>query len=157
MPISGGGTLKDHRHQDEQQTLLAGDEERGLLSNRGKMNGNVTTAHNGDRTPDNVSRKNYKYGAVWHRAAQAAIRNRHRLQISERLQSFDTSQFDDFHMSKENLDAIKSKKVKRFYVEQNQRLEDWFEVDAVVTALAEDVLRSFEPQGGWQFDHGRSH
>lgn len=43
------------------------------------------------------------------------------------------------------LKAIKNKKVRAFYESQNDRLNDWLEVDALVMALADDVLDSMDP------------
>lgn len=43
------------------------------------------------------------------------------------------------------LKGIKNKKVRHFYEEQNNRLNDWLEVDAIVMALADDVLDSMDP------------
>jgi hypothetical protein len=40
---------------------------------------------------------------------------------------------------------MKNRKLRKFYEGQNERLNDWLEVDAVVTALADDVLESFNP------------
>lgn len=40
---------------------------------------------------------------------------------------------------------MKNKKVKAFYQDQNARLNDWAEVDALVRHLADDVLDSFDP------------
>jgi hypothetical protein len=38
------------------------------------------------------------------------------------------------------------KRIRRFYEEQNQHLDDWLEVNAIVTALADDILESFDPR-----------
>jgi hypothetical protein len=43
------------------------------------------------------------------------------------------------------LKTIRDKKHRKFYEEQNEKLDDWLEVDAIVTALADDVLESFNP------------
>lgn len=42
--------------------------------------------------------------------------------------------------------AIKPKKVRLFYEEQNERLDDWLEVNAIVKALSDDILESFDPR-----------
>jgi hypothetical protein len=44
------------------------------------------------------------------------------------------------------LKAIQKKKVRRFYEEQNRRLDDWLEVDMVVMSVADDVLDSMAPR-----------
>ena len=40
---------------------------------------------------------------------------------------------------------IKKKKIREFYEAQNDRLNDWLEVDALVMSMAEDVLDSMNP------------
>jgi len=40
---------------------------------------------------------------------------------------------------------IKNKGLRKYYERQNERLSDWTEVDAIVTAVADDVLESFNP------------
>lgn len=43
------------------------------------------------------------------------------------------------------LKAIKDKKVRKFYETQNERLNDWLEVDTIVRTVADDVMESFDP------------
>jgi hypothetical protein len=43
------------------------------------------------------------------------------------------------------LKTIKNKKVRAFYEEQNARLDDWREVDMVVSSLADDIVDSMNP------------
>ena len=40
---------------------------------------------------------------------------------------------------------MKNKGLRKFYENQNDRLNDWLEVDAIVTAVADDVLESMDP------------
>lgn len=40
---------------------------------------------------------------------------------------------------------MKSKKIKAFYEAQNQRIEDWVEVDTIVKAMADDIMDSMNP------------
>lgn len=44
------------------------------------------------------------------------------------------------------LKSIKNKKVRGFYEEQNNRLDDWLEVDMIVSSLADDILDSMHPR-----------
>jgi len=44
------------------------------------------------------------------------------------------------------LKSIKNKKVRGFYEEQNSRLDDWAEVDMVVSSLADDIVDSMNPR-----------
>ncbi|CZT12345.1 uncharacterized protein RCO7_09059 [Rhynchosporium graminicola] len=41
---------------------------------------------------------------------------------------------------------FKSKGVRTFYTTQNDRLDDWLEVNAIVKALSDDILESFDPR-----------
>lgn len=43
------------------------------------------------------------------------------------------------------LKCIRNKKVRAFYEEQNKRLDDWLEVDMVVSSLADDIVDSMNP------------
>jgi len=53
--------------------------------------------------------------------------------------------FEKYRKSDDDLKEIKNKKVRKFYEEQNARLDDWLEVDALVLALSDDVVDSFDP------------
>jgi cation diffusion facilitator family transporter len=63
------------------------------------------------------------------------------------LQSIDRNALEKHRMSDEDLKVIKKRNrgVHDFYQAQNQRLNDWLEVDAVVMAVADDVLESMDP------------
>jgi hypothetical protein len=43
------------------------------------------------------------------------------------------------------LKDIDNKKLRRFYETQNERLNDWLEVDIVVRAIADDIFDAFDP------------
>ena len=43
------------------------------------------------------------------------------------------------------LKNIKNKKVRAFYEAQNDRLDDWLEVDAIVRTVSDDVLETMDP------------
>ncbi|RYO84415.1 hypothetical protein DL764_009340 [Monosporascus ibericus] len=80
------------------------------------------------------------------------------------LYGFDHKELEKYRKSEEDLKSIKNKKVRAFYERQNERLNDWLEVNAVVMALADDVLESMDPdpdrdgdmerRGGLQFEQG---
>ncbi|KAK5136482.1 hypothetical protein LTR08_003127 [Meristemomyces frigidus] len=80
------------------------------------------------------------------------------------LEGIDRNQLEKFRKSDDELKEIKNKKVRKFYEAQNQRLNDWLEVDSIVMAVADDVLESFDPdpdrdgdmerRGGLQTDGG---
>lgn len=62
------------------------------------------------------------------------------------------------------LKKIKPKKVRKFYEAQNDRIDDWLEVDTIVKAMADDIMDSMNPdvdhdgimdhEGGLQTQHG---
>lgn len=58
----------------------------------------------------------------------------------------DQGSLEKFLLSDDELKHIKNKKVRAFYKEQNERLDDWLEVDALVMAMADDVLDSMNPR-----------
>ncbi|KAF2659048.1 hypothetical protein K491DRAFT_226519 [Lophiostoma macrostomum CBS 122681] len=62
------------------------------------------------------------------------------------LNSVDHKGLEKFRKSDEKLKAIQKKKVRRFYEEQNRRLDDWLEVDMIVMSVADDVLDSMAPR-----------
>lgn len=41
---------------------------------------------------------------------------------------------------------ISNKKVRQFYQTQNKKLNDWLEVNAIVKAISDDILESFDPR-----------
>lgn len=61
------------------------------------------------------------------------------------LTGIDHDGLEKFRKSDEELKAIKNKQVRAYYDAQNKRLNDWLEVDAVVMAVADDVLESMDP------------
>ncbi|KAE8448497.1 hypothetical protein EG329_009378 [Mollisiaceae sp. DMI_Dod_QoI] len=63
------------------------------------------------------------------------------------LESVEGSEYmQDFRKSNEQLKKIKNKKLRKFYEAQNERLDDWLEVNAIVKALSDDILESFDPR-----------
>lgn len=79
-------------------------------------------------------------------AARTALEDKRREELKKALlHGIDRHGLEKYRKSDEDLRAIKSKKVRAFYEDQNQRLNDWLEVDAVVVAIADDVLESMNP------------
>ncbi|KAH7074673.1 hypothetical protein BKA63DRAFT_319118 [Paraphoma chrysanthemicola] len=62
------------------------------------------------------------------------------------IENVDHNELEHFRKSEESLKCIPNKKVRAFYEEQNRRLDDWLEVDMVVSSLADDVLDSMHPR-----------
>lgn len=79
-------------------------------------------------------------------AASTAVEDRRRDELKKALlNDIDRDGLEKFRKSDEELKEIKNKKVRAFYEGQNARLNDWLEVDAVVMAVADDVLESMDP------------
>ncbi|KAH7122668.1 hypothetical protein B0J11DRAFT_464667 [Dendryphion nanum] len=62
------------------------------------------------------------------------------------LSSMDHEAMEKFRKKDEEIKRIQNKKLRAFYREQNDRLDDWLEVDMVVTTVADDVLDSMGPR-----------
>ena len=58
----------------------------------------------------------------------------------------DRQELEKFRKSQAELKEIKDKKIRAFYEQQNERLNDWLEVDTLVMSMADDVLDSMNPQ-----------
>jgi len=98
-------------------------------------------------------------------AANTALEDKRREELKKTLlHGINRNGLENFRKSDEELKAIKNKKVRKFYEDQNERLTDWLEVDAIVMAVADDVLESMDPDpdrdgemeraGGLQAVHG---
>lgn len=67
-------------------------------------------------------------------------------QLHEGLEGMDRKSLEKYRKSVEELKETKNKKVRKFYQDQNERLNDWLEVDAIVMAMADEVLDSMNPR-----------
>ena len=76
-----------------------------------------------------------------------AVHNDYHSKLKRALkESVERDHFEDARKTQAELKQIKNKKVRAFYEAQNERLNDWLQVDALVTAMADDVLDSMNPQ-----------
>ncbi|KAK0252956.1 hypothetical protein B0A54_14400 [Friedmanniomyces endolithicus] len=115
----------------------AGDIESGLHE-YGNGNGN-TNQQNGKAKPK---------PKLWSfkDAANTALEDARREELKKALlHGINNDELEQFRKSDDELKAMKNKKVRAFYEKQNDRLNDWLEVDAIVMAVADDVLDSFDP------------
>ncbi|KAK0894018.1 hypothetical protein LTR02_012515 [Friedmanniomyces endolithicus] len=79
-------------------------------------------------------------------AANTALEDARREELKKALlHGINRDELEHFRKSDDELKAIKNKKVRAFYEKQNDRLNDWLDVDAIVMAVADDVLESFDP------------
>lgn len=109
-----------------------------------------------DRRVDDVETGNLGPNRARFRDVVNATINRKRCQdIKKQLLAGPSRHtFEKFRMSDDELKTIKSKPVRRFYEKQNEKLDDWLEVDTLVLALADDVLDSMHPE---DLDHDGVH
>lgn len=79
-------------------------------------------------------------------AARTALEDARRTELKHALlHGIDRDGLEQFRKSDDDLKLMKNKKLRKFYEAQNERLNDWLEVDAVVMAIADDVLESMNP------------
>ena len=79
-------------------------------------------------------------------AARTALEDARREELKKALLSgVDREGLEKFRKSEVELNEIKNKKVRAFYEAQNDRLNDWLEVDAIVMYVADDALESMDP------------
>ena len=58
----------------------------------------------------------------------------------------DRDELEKYRKSQAELKEIQNKKVRAFYEQQNERLNDWLEVDTLVMSMADEVLDSMNPR-----------
>ena len=76
-----------------------------------------------------------------------AVHNDFHGQLKRKLKDgVDRDELEKYRKSVSELKEIKDKKVRAFYEQQNERLNDWLEVDTLVMSMANDVLDSMNPQ-----------
>ena len=125
-------------------------------SSPSKLNGD-TSARRSDDLESGISssrpgsrRRPGTTGSVANRfrdIANLAKANNFHNELKHRLvHSVDSKRFESCRVSVSDLKAMKKKKIRNFYEAQNERLNDWLEVDALVMSMAEDVLDSMNPQ-----------
>ncbi|KPM34606.1 hypothetical protein AK830_g11968 [Neonectria ditissima] len=90
-------------------------------------------------------------------AARTALEDARRTELKRALlHGIDRDGLEKYRKSDQELKSMKNKEVRAFYKAQNERLNDWLEVDAVVMAIADDVLESMNPDPDHDGDQERS-
>jgi cation diffusion facilitator family transporter len=110
--------------------------------------------HDHDETNGNANGYGHEHGnarprpRIWafKDAARTALEDKHRTELKRALlDNVKHDELEHFRKSDEELKEIKNKAVRKFYEDQNERLNDWLHVDAIVMAVADDVLESMDP------------
>lgn len=79
-------------------------------------------------------------------AANTALQDKRREELKTALlEGIDRDSLEQYRKSDEELKQIKDKKIRKYYERLNERLNDWLEVDAIVKAVADDVIESMDP------------
>lgn len=61
------------------------------------------------------------------------------------IEGIEAEQLNEYRKSKEQIKEVKNKKIRKFYEKQNERLNDWLEVDALVESMSSQVFDSMDP------------
>jgi hypothetical protein len=78
--------------------------------------------------------------------ANHALEDERRNQLKRKLiDSVKGDELEKYRKTDEQLKEIKDKKIRHFYEDQNETLDDWLEIDSVVRSIADDILESFNP------------
>ncbi|MCJ1245278.1 hypothetical protein MMC30_002481 [Trapelia coarctata] len=78
--------------------------------------------------------------------ANLALEDQKMRELKKRLRDgIDSDDWESYRKSDDELKAIKDKRVRRYYEEQNKRLDDRLEVDMLVKNVAESILDSMNP------------
>lgn len=98
--------------------------------------------HNGDIEHGVQKPKFARFSDIVDLATAANERSKIKRKLQEGI---DREGLEQHRKSKDELKEIESKPLRRFYERQNQRLDDWLEVDTVVLSMADDILESMNP------------
>ncbi|KAJ4302907.1 hypothetical protein N0V90_001798 [Kalmusia sp. IMI 367209] len=80
-------------------------------------------------------------------AIETTMSQQHARELKKQLlENVDHNALEKFRKTDDDLKKISNKKLRRFYEDQNTRLDDWLEVDSIVSTLADDVLDSMGPR-----------
>ncbi|KAH8173652.1 cation efflux family protein [Sarocladium implicatum] len=83
---------------------------------------------------------------LWAYRDHAALEDARREELKDALlKGIDRNELERFRKSRGEIKEMKNKGMREFYEDQNCRLNDWLEVDAVIMAIADDVLESMNP------------
>jgi len=102
-------------------------------------NGNGDANANGNR---NENRRRLRFQDAAAIGLAERRRNELKEQIMDGMKHF---KLEGYRKTDDEIKEMANKKVRAFYEGQNERLNDWLEVDALVLALADDVLDSMNP------------
>lgn len=112
-------------------------------SGRAAMNGDQTFKPDDLESAISSTRRNPRFRDL----ANIAVENDFHAELKRKLkQEVDSYGLEKYRKPLSEIKQMKNKKIKAFYEAQNDRLNDWLEVDSLVMNMADDVLDSMNPQ-----------
>ena len=118
------------------------------MVNRPLSNGNANGSSH-QYKPDDLesaissSRRTLRFRDV----VNLAVQDKFHAELKRKLKDgVDRDALEKYRKSQHDLEQMKNKKIRAFYEQQNETLNDWLEVDALVMSMADDVLDSMNPQ-----------
>ncbi|OAL02552.1 hypothetical protein IQ06DRAFT_245103 [Phaeosphaeriaceae sp. SRC1lsM3a] len=123
----------------------------GLLNGKSYESVDAGNGPDNDRRADvengygtiNPSRAKYRFRDA---IKQTMYENRANDMKRKLIDNVDHELLEKYRKSDESLKCVPNKKLRAFYEEQNNRLDDWLEVDMVVSSLADDIVDSMHPR-----------
>lgn len=116
---------------------------------RHRPNGFQSGNANGHSKPDDLESaiSSGRKGDRFRDVAQLAMTNDYHTQMKRKLtDDVQRGSLEKYRKSADEIKGMKNKKVRQFYEAQNEKLNDWMEVDTVVMSIADDVLDSMNPE-----------
>lgn len=108
-----------------------------------------TNGHAGNHRPDDVEQglSTARQRPQYRDRAGLAVHDGFHAELKRKLKDeVDIHGLEKYRRSLSDIKNEKNKKLKAFYESQNDRLNDWLEVDMLVQSIADDVLDSMDPQ-----------
>ena len=107
-----------------------------------QMNGDQSTKPDDLESAISATRRRPRFRDI----ANLAVQNHFHSELKRKLrEGVDHDALEKYRMPLDDIHKIKKKKIRTFYESQNDRLNDWLEVDALVMSMADDVLDSMNP------------
>ncbi|MCJ1446598.1 MAG: hypothetical protein MMC23_007103 [Stictis urceolatum] len=78
--------------------------------------------------------------------AEQGLRDKQKADLKrELLEGIDHDFMQNYRKDPDEIKAIKNKKIRQFYEDQNERLNDWLEIDTIVISMAGNIIDSMDP------------
>jgi len=110
---------------------------------RSRMNGDQSYKPDDLESAISATRRKPRFKDV----ANIAVQDNFHAELKRKLkEGVDQEGFGKCRKSQDEIKAMPNQKIRAFYEDQNDRLNNWLEVDALVMSMADEVLDSMNPQ-----------